>query len=142
MMETEVEVSSADDGPKDFVTCFPAEIVEIIFTNLNPKAVYASLQASKLWNSFIEEDDLIWRSLCNVFDEDDVKEDLENGLSWKLIFIKNYGVEGVIRRWLKGKYSNLKYLGELSRTDELFAVLDVETWGVILDSELTRSRSL
>ena len=126
---------------RDFVNSFPPEVVEMIFTNLSPDEIYASLQANKEWNSFIDNDNIIWKMLCKDFDRDDVEEDLANGLSWKMIFTKNYGVKGVIRRWMKGKYSKVDFYDE-NMTQNFMAVLDVETWGFILEAELLRSENV
>eukprot|EP00794_Sanderia_malayensis_P017225 gene17225-18946_t len=129
-----------DRRPKDIVTYFPAEIVEMIFSNLSPEAIYASLQASKPWNEFIETDDIIWKTLCSTFDINDIREDMDDGISWKVIFMKNHGTQGVTRRWLKGKYSNLKCGDwEFFTQERLFDTIDVETWGLILDAELKRN---
>lgn len=126
---------------RDFVNSFPPEVVEMIFTNLNPDEIFASLQANKEWNSFIDNDHIIWKMLCKDFDRDDVEEDLANGLSWKMIFKNNYGVKGVIRRWMNGKYSKIDFYDD-NMTQNYMAVLDVETWGFILEAELLRSENV
>ncbi len=93
----------------DFVRTFPPELVEVIFSNLNPESVYSCLQASRMWNNFIEMDDSIWKSLCKNFDKASITDDLKCGLTWKEIFIKNYGIQG-ISKMLPKKY-NIMYRG-------------------------------
>lgn len=109
----------------------------MIFANVGEKGIHSSLLTCKQWSDFIDNDSLIWQVLCKQLETDDVMEDLAKGLSWKAIFINNQGVNGVIRRWLKGKYSYLKYYDELA-TQRCMAVLDVDTWGFVLEAELAR----
>ena len=123
--------------PQDFVKLLPPELLEMIFTSVGEQGVYSSMLTCKHWLHFVDNDSMIWQQLCQQFDRDDIEEDIAKGLSWKAIFLNNQGVKGVVRRWLKGKYSCLKLYDEIA-TQKLMAVLDVDTWGFILEAELRR----
>lgn len=126
-----------DEEAQDFVKFLPPELLEIIFANVGEKGIHSSLLTCKTWMQFVDNDSVIWQVLCRNFDKSDVQEDIASGLSWKAIFLNNQGVKGTVRRWLKGKYSYLKFHDDLASQD-IMAVLDVETWGLILDAELRR----
>ena len=126
-----------DQDAQDFMKLLPPELLEIIFMNVGEKGIHSSLLTCKTWMQFVDNDSVIWQVLCKNFDKSDVEEDIASGLSWKATFLNNQGVKGTIRRWLKGKYSYLKFHDDLA-SQNIMAVLDVETWGLILDTELRR----
>jgi len=126
-----------EENVQDFVQFLPQEILEAIFTNVGEKGIHSSLLTCRTWSQFVDNDNIIWKVLCRDFDKNDVEEDIASGLSWKAIFLNNQGTKGVVRRWLKGKYSYLKSHDEFS-SQRMMAVLDAETWGLILETELGR----
>ena len=127
-----------DTFPSDFVQILPPEVAEMIFTNLAADEIYSSLLTSKKWQNFIDNDSVIWKRLCQHFDEEDIQEDLAKGLTWKNVFLNNFGVKGCIRSWIKGRFSNFGTYDELACRN-VITVIDVETWGIILEAELKRN---
>eukprot|EP00795_Rhopilema_esculentum_P013756 gene13756-4679_t len=127
-----------DTFPSDFVQILPPEVTEMIFANLAADEIYSSLLTSKKWLNFIDNDSVIWKRLCQHFDEEDIQEDLAKGLTWKNVFLNNFGVKGCIRSWIKGRFSNFETFDELACRN-VITVIDVETWGIILEAELKRN---
>ena len=126
-----------EENVQDFVQFLPQEVLEAIFTNVGEKGIHSSLLTCRTWSQFVDNDSFIWKDLCRNFDKDDVQADLANGLSWKAIFLNNQGTKGVVRRWLKGRYSNLKSHDQFG-SQRIMAVLEAETWGLILEAEFSR----
>lgn len=56
--------------------------------------------------------------------------------SLQVTLVRNYQKSCVKRRWLKGKYSNIRHVEDLPPNS--MCCLDVETWGEILEAELER----
>lgn len=130
-------MSNMNKDSHDFVQFLPPEVLEMIFVNVGAEGIHSSLLTSKQWLDFVDNDSFIWEVLCRQLDQEDVLEDINKGFSWKAVFLNNQGVNGIVRKWLKGKYSFLKYYNE-PESQRCMAVLDVNTWGVILEAEMAR----
>ena len=126
----------------DAVGELPLELVESIFMHLDPESIVMALKTCKSWNVFLEHDDIIWKNLClHYCDYEDVLQDRQTNQTWKSVFANNFGQNGVLKRWMSGKYSKVKSFHELpqSRYCQLMWCFNVETWGMILESELARN---
>lgn len=117
----------------------PPEIILEILSFLDPRSLCQASQTCKEWYGFIYNSDLLWKRKCNSLNREDIKKDIESGLWWRSIFIRNYGTNLVKKRWLEGKYSQAKSLDELPCDINHLGPLSTETWGYILDMEVSRS---
>lgn len=109
----------------------PPEIIFEIFSFLDTRSLCQASQTCRNWYDFIYNSDLLWKGKCYSLNQEDIKKDIESGLWWRSIFIRNYGINLIKTRWLEGKSlpSAVNHLGPLN----------VETWGNILDMEVSRS---
>jgi len=85
---------------------------------------------------FIHKSNLLWRKKCVSLDREEVEKDIQKGFCWRSIFMRNYGTNLVKKRWLEGKYSQMKSQDELPSNH--LGPLSTETWGSILDMEIQR----
>ncbi|XP_062866657.1 F-box only protein 48 [Trichomycterus rosablanca] len=127
-------------GPEqNFIETLPTEMSVKIFSELDVKSLCHASLTCKHWNAIIETDEHLWRSHClsvlNICRRE-VDGDRQNGLSWKVTLVRNYQKGCVKKRWLKGRYSNIRSADELPSNN--MCPLDVETWGEILEAELER----
>lgn len=122
----------------DFVTILPAEVTLEIFETLDVKSLCKASQVCNNWRTFINNCDLLWKIKCKKIDKEDVESDVKEGLRWKAIAIRNYGVNGVKRKWEKGLFSCPKSFEELP--GDHLGPLSVENWGNILEIEMNRDK--
>lgn len=114
----------------------PLEITLEILSFLDTKSLCNVSQTCKRWHGIIYNTDLLWIRKCNSLDREDVEEDIQNG-EWRNIFISNYGKNKIKKLWLEGKFSRVKSPDELAFN--FLGPFSVETWGSILDAEISRS---
>lgn len=114
----------------------PPEITLEILSFLDTKSLCNVSQTCKRWHDIIYNTDLLWIRKCKSLDRKDVKEDIENG-EWRNIFVSNYGTNKIKKLWLEGKFSKAKSADELPCN--FLGPFGVETWGSILDAEISRS---
>ena len=117
------------------IDSLPPEIMLEILSFLNTKSLCQASQTCKKWHDFIYNTELLWRRKCKSFDREEIAQDIQTG--WRNIFIRNYGTNGIKKRWLEGKFSQAKSLDELPSNH--LGPLSCETWGCILDVEISRS---
>ncbi|CAJ1052888.1 F-box only protein 48 [Xyrichtys novacula] len=124
---------------QNFVETLPTEMSVKIFGELDAGSLCSASQTCKLWHHIIEESEQLWRSQClqvGTICQREVDRDRRDGLSWKVILVRNYTLSCVKRDWLRGQYSHVRSADELmGRT---MTPLDAETWGEILQAELDR----
>ena len=122
----------------DLVQILPPEITSMIFIFLDVKSLCQAAKTCKKWREFIDHSDLLWKLKCLSLDRVEVESDRTEGhVLWKTIAIRNFGVNGVKKRWLKGRFSNPATFEDLPR-DHLCR-MSVDTWGAILEAEMSRS---
>ena len=122
----------------DFVKVLPTEITLKIFENTDVKSLCLASQACRSWRNFINHCDLLWKIKCKTFDQNDVAKDAKEGLRWRAILIRNYGANGVRRRWEKGLFSCPKSYEELP--GDHLCPMSAEVWGNILEIEMNRGK--
>ncbi|XP_051983615.1 F-box only protein 48 [Xyrauchen texanus] len=124
---------------QNFAETLPAEMSVRIFSELDLRSLCQASLTCKQWNGIIENSDLLWRSHCLTvlaICRGEVDGDRLDGYSWKVTLVRNYRKGCVKRRWLKGRYSNIRSADEIPSNS--MCPLDVETWGEILEAELER----
>lgn len=109
----------------------PPEITLEILSFLDTKSLCQASQTCKKWREYIYNTDLLWKRKCSTLDQDEIEQDVQKGLWWRNIFIRNYGTNAIKRRWFEGKYRHVKSPDELPRNH--FGPMSTETWGCILD---------
>ena len=114
----------------------PPEITLEVLSFLDTKSLCNVSQTCKRWHDIIYNTDLLWIRKCKSLDRKDVEEDIQNG-EWRNIFISNYGTNKIKKLWLEGKFSKAKSADELPCN--FLGPFGVETWGSILDAEISRS---
>lgn len=122
----------------DFVKTLPTEITLKIFETMDVKSLCKASQVSRSWRNLINNCDLLWRLKCQKFDKKDVESDVKEGLRWRAILIRNYGANGVRRRWEKGLFSWPKSFEELP--GDHLCPMNAEIWGNILEIEMNRGK--
>ena len=112
---------------------FPAEIFEKILYYVCSEDMSSVSLVSKQWLTFLDEDNMLWKKLCEgmMIEQEDLKLDISLRLKWKDIFKKNHGKHGVIRRWKEGRYDKISSYEVLA--EGFICKLDVTTWGYLLD---------
>lgn len=120
----------------DPLSYFPTEMFERILTSLNGDDIGNIILVSKHWYNFINDDDFFWKSLCRNFDSIDITSDITQNLPWKEIFLRNFGKNGVVKRWKEGRYCCISCYEDIP--DNFICELDVDTWGYLLDIETSR----
>ena len=112
---------------------FPAEVFEKILYYVCSEDISSVSLVSKQWLTFLDEDNMLWKKLCEtmMIEQEDLKTDISLSLKWKDIFKKNQGKHGVIRRWKEGRYDKISSYEDLAKG--FICKLDVTTWGYLLD---------
>ncbi|XP_072032011.1 F-box only protein 48-like [Amphiura filiformis] len=132
-------MSSRSSKPSsDFIQLLPPELAMMVLLNLDiPSLCYAS-QACQDWHNVIQDTEYLWKLLCDhhCVDAADIAEDRANGYSWKETVMRNFGHHAIKRKWLKGEFSNFSSFEDIP--GKHMCCMDVETWGRILDLELSR----
>lgn len=118
----------------DYLESLPPEITLEILSFLDTRSLCQASQTCKKLYDFIHNSDLLWKRKCRSLDSKDIEKDIETGLSWRSIFIRNYGANLVKKHWLEGKYSQPTSLDELPSNH--LGPLTTEAWGIILDAEI------
>nr|ADO28378.1 f-box only protein 48 [Ictalurus furcatus] len=131
-------MSIRNGGPElNFTETLPTEMSVRIFSELDVRSLCHASVTCKHWNVIIKESDNLWRNHClSCVCHREVDGDRSDGLSWKVTLVRNYQKSCVKRRWLKGKYSDVRCAEDLPPNS--MCPLDVETWGEILEAELER----
>ncbi|XP_076847955.1 F-box only protein 48 [Brachyhypopomus gauderio] len=133
-------ITSGEGEPeRNFVATLPTEMSVRIFGELDVRSLCRASLACRQWNSIIEAADNLWRSHCLTrlaVCRREVDGDRREGMSWKITLVRNYQRGCVKRRWLKGRYSDVRSAEDLPPNS--MCPLDVETWGEILEAELER----
>lgn len=124
----------------DFVNCFPTEVSSMIFSYLDVGSLLQASLVCKNWRNIVMNLEFVWKKKCLTLDQISVNQDKEHGIPWKTIAILNYGRNGVKRRWLQGRYSNLNWKSPQEIPKDFLCKLDVDTWGRILDAEFSRTQ--
>lgn len=120
------------------IDALPPEVALKILSFLDTKSLCQASQTCKKWHDYIYNTELLWIAKCKSLDREEIAQDIQTGLWWRNIFIRNYGTNGIKKRWLEGKFSQAKSLDELPSNH--LGPLSAETWGCILDVEMSRSR--
>ena len=118
----------------------PPEVILEIMSFLDTRSLCKVSQTCKKWFDFIYNSDHLWKKKCESLDWEDIEQDIQTGLCWRSIFVRNYGTNLVEKRWLQGKYSHVNSHDELPSNH--LGPLSTETWGSILDMEMQRSRKV
>lgn len=149
---------------QNFTETLPTEMSVRIFSELDVRSLCRASLTCKHWNDIIEGSDQLWRSHCLTvlaICRREVDGDRLDGCSWKVCdfllyfipvsavslltnisflfqvtLVRNYRKGCVKRRWLKGRYSNIRSADDIPPNS--MCPLDVETWGEILEAELDR----
>lgn len=109
----------------------PDEIFEMILSSVDVNDVKSVAMVSKTWHEFVHDDWFLWKSYCNKFDPSIVNEDKKKNYSWKEIFHRNFGKNGVITKWREGKFSTRDCFKK--QPSDFICEFDVNTWGYLLD---------
>ncbi|ROL46541.1 F-box only protein 48 [Anabarilius grahami] len=128
-----------DPLQQNFAETLPAEMSVRIFSELDFRSLCRASLTCRQWNDIIEGSDHLWRSHCLTVlavCRREVNGDRLDGCSWKVALVRNYRKGCVKRRWLKGRYSNIRSADNIPPNS--MCPLDVETWGEILEAELER----
>lgn len=118
----------------------PPEIILEILSFLDTRSLCQASQTCKKWYDYIYNSDIFWQRKCRSLDREEVEKDIQTGSCWRSIFMRNYGTNLVKKRWLEGKYSQVKSQDELPSNH--LGPLSTETWGSILEMEVHRSRKV
>ncbi|EDV27269.1 F-box only protein 48 [Trichoplax sp. H2] len=116
----------------DFVNLLPAEISVMIFGLANYNDLSQALQTCTTWHDFINHTDYIWKQLCDV----SILDDEQGQQSLKQLAKMNYYKKLTLNFWLSGKMSQVCSIDQLPTFPT--RPFDVDTWGRILEMELTR----
>lgn len=121
------------------ISYLPCETLLNVFSYLTARDLVACIGTCRKWCEAINSSESLWRSQCFTlnYSNQNIQADRKAGLTWKEIFTKYYGVNGVKNLWKQGTYSNPKSYQELP--DTLFCKLDTESWGQIFEWELERT---
>ncbi|XP_038075212.1 F-box only protein 48-like [Patiria miniata] len=126
--------------PLDLMQNLPPELYLSILLRLDARSLQNASQTCKLWNSTIEDTDWLWRKFCHLKCDDwamkEIQRDRGLGYSWKESFIRTCGPHSIKRKWFKGAFSNLNMYDK--NLPPFMCCMDVETWGQILELELSR----
>nr|XP_057940699.1 F-box only protein 48 [Doryrhamphus excisus] len=123
----------------NFAESLPTEMSVKIFGELDAESLCSASSTCKLWHHIIEDNEQLWRRQCllvRAVCQREVDSDRKDGLSWKVVLVRNYTRSCLKRDWLIGRYSNIMSADELR--DSKMVPLDAETWGEILQAELDR----
>ncbi|KAG7492818.1 hypothetical protein MATL_G00019110 [Megalops atlanticus] len=132
-------ISSEQTCGHNFAETLPVEMCVNIFSKLDIKSLCSAAVTCKQWNHIIEKSDHLWRNHCltvRAVCQREVDGDREEGLSWKVILVRNYQKGYVKKEWLSGRFSFIHSAEEIP--DKSMCPLDAETWGEILEAELER----
>uniref|UniRef100_A0A3B4AH46 F-box domain-containing protein n=1 Tax=Periophthalmus magnuspinnatus TaxID=409849 RepID=A0A3B4AH46_9GOBI len=119
--------------------CLPAELSEQIFLRLDLQSLCRASQVCRRWHGLIHESEAVWRGQCarlRPHCSRELERDRGQGLSWKVILMKNYPHICLKHDWLRGRFSGVQSANELQ--DVEMVPFDAETWGEILQAELDR----
>ncbi|XP_059408812.1 F-box only protein 48-like [Carassius carassius] len=128
-----------DPLQQNYTETLPTEMSVRIFSELDVRSLCQASLTCRHWNDIIEGSDQLWRSHCLTVlavCRREVDGDRLDGCSWKVTLVRNYRKGCVKRRWLKGRYSNIRSADDIPPNS--MCPLDVETWGEILEAELDR----
>uniref|UniRef100_A0A3B4AFG2 F-box domain-containing protein n=1 Tax=Periophthalmus magnuspinnatus TaxID=409849 RepID=A0A3B4AFG2_9GOBI len=120
-------------------SCLPAELSEQIFLRLDLQSLCRASQVCRRWHGLIHESEAVWRGQCarlRPHCSRELERDRGQGLSWKVILMKNYPHICLKHDWLRGRFSGVQSANELQ--DVEMVPFDAETWGEILQAELDR----
>ncbi|XP_045187068.2 F-box only protein 48-like [Mercenaria mercenaria] len=121
------------------ISYLPCETLLQVFSYLPAKDIVACIGTCKYWCEVINNSESLWKIQCLTLNNSNqcIQADKRAGHTWKEIFKKNYGANGIKNLWKQGIFSNLKSYRELP--DRPFCRLDTDSWGQILEWELERS---
>lgn len=128
-----------EDHQQDFTEALPPEMSLRIFSELDVRSLCCASLTCKQWNRLIEDNDHLWRNHCHTVlavCHKEVSGDRQEGLSWKVILVRNYQKSRVKKNWMKGRYSHVLSADQIPPNS--MYPFDVETWGEILEAELER----
>ncbi|XP_065654950.1 uncharacterized protein LOC124814463 isoform X2 [Hydra vulgaris] len=115
----------------DPMNIFPEEVFEKILLFVTVKDQYSASQVSKQWQSFITENEYLWRNRCSVFEN--IISMKPNNMTWKETFQKNVRKDKVLKKWKQGNFRRIhKYEEQLT---DFICNLNVDMWGYLLDLE-------
>ena len=121
----------------DNLESLPPEIILEIMSFLDTRSLCQASQTCKKWFDICNSD-VLWKTKCKSLDWEEVEQDIQTGVCWRSIFMRNYGTNLVKKHWLQGKYSQVKSYDEVPSNH--LGPLSTETWGSILDMEMQRIR--
>ncbi|XP_029950129.1 F-box only protein 48-like [Salarias fasciatus] len=127
------------DNAQDFAELLPTEMSVRIFGELDTASLCSASRTCRRWNHIIEGSEQLWRNQCllvRALCQREVDGDRQEGLSWKVVLVRNYTRSRVKSAWLKGRFSCVRSADELLGC--VMTPLDVESWGEILQAELDR----
>lgn len=121
-----------------FINQLPTETLTQIFSYLNCPELVACIRTCARWREIIKNSEGIWRTLCQTLTTSNlyIETDRYCGYSWKDIYQRHYGANGLKHLWQQGTFSNPQSYQDL--LDKPFCHLDTDTWGQILQWELDR----
>ncbi|XP_072162802.1 F-box only protein 48-like [Diadema setosum] len=122
----------------NFMWHLPPEVCLQIFSAVDIQSLCKAAQTCKGWNDVIEKTDYLWKILCQQHCEDwgDVMDDRASGYTWKETFQRNFAHQAIKRKWLRGDFSSFHSYRDLP--SRVMCIMDVHTWGQILELELQR----
>ncbi|XP_071962369.1 F-box only protein 48-like [Antedon mediterranea] len=122
----------------DFIDVLPPEMICNILLNLDSRSMCSMSESCKILHDMVETD-WLWMKLCSNHCDTSNQlflSDRSQGLSWKETYIRNVGCNLIKRKWKHGLFSNITCYEDLP--SQVFCQMDRETWGEILELELTR----
>jgi len=120
----------------DNLESLPLEIILEIMSFLDIRSLCQTSRTCRKFFDFIHASNLLWKKKCRSLDWEEVEKDIQKGLCWRSIYMRNYGTNLVKKRWLEGKYSQVKSQDELQSNH--LGPFSTETWGSILEMEIQR----
>eukprot|EP00111_Clytia_hemisphaerica_P006061 TCONS_00017558-protein len=109
----------------------PDELFEKVLQEVEIEDFKTINTVCKSWKNFVEGDWALWKYHCKNLDQTIVEKDAQKNTPWKDILKRNYGKNGVLRRWEEGLYSNMDCF--VKQPDDFICELDLAMWGYLLD---------
>ncbi|XP_075123491.1 F-box only protein 48 [Leptodactylus fuscus] len=117
----------------------PPEMTLKILNYLDLKSLLAIKVTCKRFYQLLEDNAWLWRRYClqlRTVCPSEIDEDRKKGHTWQETVQINYRRCIIKQKWKDGDFSNIHSYEKLP--EETMCPLSVESWGEILDAELTR----
>ncbi|XP_040286113.1 F-box only protein 48 [Bufo bufo] len=117
----------------------PLEMLLQILNVLDLKSLLAKKETCKRFHQLLEDNDWLWRRHClqlRAVCPIEIDEDRKKGHTWQETVRINYKKCIIKQKWKDGVFSNIDSYEKLP--PQTMCLLSVESWGEILDAELSR----